>query len=99
MKKRLRIVKGIIQITEILYGIAHLRVDIKEKQEQKKCFFVQQMLLYNKKKIVVETIQENMFVTCNQITMHPHPERDIMRNGNKLAVANILKHEANVLAL
>ena len=53
--------------------------------------FVQQMLLlYNKKKC--ETIQENMFVTCNQITMPPYPERDIMRNGNELAMANILKH-------
>ena len=72
----LRIVKGIIQITEILYGIAHLRVDIKENQ-QKKC---------------LEIIQENMFVTCNQITMHPHSERDIMRNGNELAMVNILKH-------
>ena len=91
MKKRLRIVKGIIQITEILYGTAYLRVDIKEKQQQKMWVFVQQMLLlYNKKKC--ETIQENMFVTCNQITMPPYPERDIMRNGNELAMANILKH-------
>ena len=40
---------------------------------------------------MVEFTQEYL-VHDNQTMIHLHPEKDIMRNGNKSIVVNILKH-------